>query len=103
MPLTWEDVKEKCRISDVPWCQQSVEAVMEGAVERVCPKMMTVVAIMAVLLLIMWGSGTGSELMSRIVAPIVGGMGSFTVLTLVVISAIYALVKRWWIKRGLEI
>ena len=69
-------------------------AVMEGAVERVRPKMMTVVAIMAGLLPIMWGSGTGSEVMRRIAAPMVGGMVSSTVLTLIVIPAIYALVKQ---------
>jgi Cu(I)/Ag(I) efflux system membrane protein CusA/SilA len=69
-------------------------AVMEGAVERVRPKMMTVVAIMAGLLPIMWGSGTGSEVMRRIAAPMVGGMISSTLLTLIVIPAIYALVKQ---------
>ncbi|HUX91626.1 MAG TPA: CusA/CzcA family heavy metal efflux RND transporter [Gallionellaceae bacterium] len=68
-------------------------ALMEGAVERVRPKMMTVVAIMAGLLPIMWSSGTGSEVMRRIAAPMVGGMVSSTVLTLLVIPAIYALVK----------
>ncbi len=68
-------------------------AVMEGAVERVRPKMMTVVAIMAGLLPIMWGTGTGSEVMRRIAAPMVGGMISSTILTLIVIPAIYALVK----------
>ena len=68
-------------------------AIMEGAVERVRPKMMTVVAIMAGLLPIMWGSGTGSEVMRRIAAPMVGGMVSSTVLTLIVIPAIYALIK----------
>jgi Cu(I)/Ag(I) efflux system membrane protein CusA/SilA len=75
------------------------EAVMEGAVERVRPKMMTVVAIMAGLLPIMWGSGTGSEVMRRIAAPMVGGMVSSTVLTLIVIPAIYALVKESFIRR----
>jgi len=70
-------------------------AIMEGAVERVRPKMMTVVAIMAGLLPIMWGSGTGSEVMSRIAAPMVGGMISSTMLTLAVIPALYALVKQW--------
>jgi Cu(I)/Ag(I) efflux system membrane protein CusA/SilA len=75
------------------------EAVMEGAVERVRPKMMTVVAIMAGLLPIMWGTGTGSEVMSRIAAPMVGGMISSTVLTLAVIPAIYALVKEWELRR----
>jgi Cu(I)/Ag(I) efflux system membrane protein CusA/SilA len=70
-------------------------AVMEGAVERVRPKMMTVVAIMAGLLPIMWSSGTGSEVMRRIAAPMVGGMLSSTLLTLVVIPALYALFKEW--------
>ena len=61
--------------------------------ERVRPKMMTVVAIMAGLLPIMWGSGAGSEVMRRIAAPMVGGMISSTILTLIVIPAIYTLVK----------
>ncbi|MDR3435768.1 efflux RND transporter permease subunit [Telmatospirillum sp.] len=68
-------------------------AIMEGAVERVRPKMMTVVAIMAGLLPIMWSTGTGSEVMRRIALPMVGGMISSTILTLIVIPAIYALVK----------
>ena len=75
------------------------QAVITGAVERVRPKMMTVVAIMAGLLPIMWGTGTGSEVMRRIAAPMVGGMISSTVLTLVVIPAIYMLVKQ----RGLAV
>jgi len=74
-------------------------AIVEGAVERVRPKMMTVVAIMAGLLPIMWSSGTGSEVMRRIAAPMVGGMVSSTLLTLVVIPAIYALIKRWQLRR----
>ena len=68
-------------------------AVMEGAVERVRPKMMTVVAIMAGLLPIMWSVGAGSEVMRRIAAPMVGGMISSTILTLIVIPALYALVE----------
>ncbi|MBK6377226.1 MAG: efflux RND transporter permease subunit [Xanthomonadales bacterium] len=70
------------------------EAIIEGAVDRVRPKMMTVVAIMAGLLPIMWSSGTGSEVMRRIAAPMVGGMVSSTVLTLVVIPALYSLIKQ---------
>jgi Cu(I)/Ag(I) efflux system membrane protein CusA/SilA len=62
--------------------------------------MMTVVAIMAGLLPIMWGTGTGSEVMRRIAAPMVGGMVSSTVLTLVVIPAIYGLVKEFGLRRG---
>ncbi|MDO8777243.1 MAG: efflux RND transporter permease subunit [Burkholderiaceae bacterium] len=99
----WEAVKVKCRASGrEPNVSDLYEAVMEGAVERVRPKMMTVVAIMAGLLPIMWGTGTGSEVMSRIAAPMVGGMISSTVLTLAVIPAIYALVKKWRIDRGVE-
>ncbi|SCK20542.1 Cu(I)/Ag(I) efflux system membrane protein CusA/SilA [Variovorax sp. HW608] len=92
----WEAVQAKCREEGrSPTPSDLYAAVMEGAVERVRPKMMTVVAIMAGLLPIMWGTGTGSEVMSRIAAPMVGGMISSTVLTLAVIPAIYALVKQW--------
>ena len=69
------------------------DAIMEGAVERVRPKMMTVVAIMAGLLPILWSTGTGSEIMQRIAVPMIGGMISSTLLTLIVIPAIYGLVK----------
>ena len=68
-------------------------AIMEGAVDRVRPKMMTVAAIMAGLLPILWSTGTGSEVMQRIAVPMIGGMVSSTVLTLVVIPAIFALVE----------
>ncbi len=74
-------------------------AVMEGAVERVRPKMMTVVAIMAGLLPILWSSGAGSEVMRRIAAPMVGGMISSTMLTLIVIPGLYALVKEAGLRR----
>jgi Cu(I)/Ag(I) efflux system membrane protein CusA/SilA len=76
-------------------------AIMKGTVERVRPKMMTVVAIMAGLLPIMWSHGTGSEVMQRIAVPMIGGMVSSTVLTLVVIPAIYALVKGRGLSRRL--
>lgn len=100
----WEEIKEKRRQQgQTPSVHDLYEAIMEGAVERVRPKMMTVVAIMAGLLPIMWGTGTGSEVMSRIAAPMVGGMISSTVLTLAVIPAIYALVKQWRLKRQLEL
>jgi Cu(I)/Ag(I) efflux system membrane protein CusA/SilA len=68
-------------------------AIMAGAVDRVRPKMMTVAAIMAGLLPIMWSHGTGAEVMQRIAVPMIGGMVSSTVLTLVVIPAIYAAIK----------
>jgi Cu(I)/Ag(I) efflux system membrane protein CusA/SilA len=72
--------------------QDLYDAIMEGAVERVRPKMMTVVAIMAGLLPIMWSTGAGSEIMQRIAVPMIGGMISSTLLTLIVIPAIYGLV-----------
>ncbi|MBY0243596.1 MAG: efflux RND transporter permease subunit [Burkholderiaceae bacterium] len=99
----WEEAKVKCRAAGTtPGAADLYAAVMEGAVERVRPKMMTVVAIMAGLLPILWGTGTGSEVMSRIAAPMVGGMISSTVLTLAVIPALYALVKQWRINKGWE-
>jgi Cu(I)/Ag(I) efflux system membrane protein CusA/SilA len=74
------------------------QAIITGAAERVRPKMMTVIAIMAGLLPILWSSGTGSEVMRRIAVPMVGGMVSSTLLTLLVIPAIYALVKGWQLR-----
>ena len=75
-------------------------AIMTGAVERVRPKMMTVTAIIAGLLPILWSHGTGSELMQRIAVPMIGGMVSSTVLTLIVIPAVYGLVKGWGMERA---
>lgn len=70
------------------------ESVIEGALLRVRPIMMTVSATIAGLLPIMLGSGTGSEVMRRIAAPMVGGMVSATILTLVVIPAVFILMKK---------
>ncbi|MFZ2269472.1 MAG: CusA/CzcA family heavy metal efflux RND transporter [Azonexus sp.] len=90
----WLAVQEKCaQEGRSPQTADLYGAVMAGAVERVRPKMMTVTAIMAGLLPILWGTGSGSEVMSRIAAPMVGGMLSSALLTLAVIPAIYALLK----------
>jgi Cu(I)/Ag(I) efflux system membrane protein CusA/SilA len=75
-------------------------AIMSGAVERVRPKMMTVAAITAGLLPIMWSHGTGAEVMQRIAVPMIGGMVSSTLLTLAVIPAIYAVVKGWRLRES---
>ena len=75
------------------------DAIIAGAVDRVRPKMMTVITIMAGLLPILWGTGTGSEVMKRIVAPMVGGMISSTILTLIVIPVIYYLWKSHGLRR----
>ena len=69
------------------------QSVIAGAVERLRPKVMTVAAIMAGLLPLMWSDGTGSEVMRRIAVPMMGGMISSALLTLVVIPALYAAVK----------
>jgi Cu(I)/Ag(I) efflux system membrane protein CusA/SilA len=90
----WERIRQKSALAGrQPQVTELYAAVMEGAVERVRPKMMTVVTIMAGLLPIMWSTGTGAEVMRRIAAPMVGGMVSSTLLTLIVIPAIYALIE----------
>ena len=66
-----------------------LEAIREGAVLRVRPKAMTVAVILAGLLPIMWGTGTGSEVMQRIAAPMIGGVVSSAILTLLVIPVLY--------------
>ncbi|MGH7230267.1 MAG: efflux RND transporter permease subunit, partial [Nitrospiraceae bacterium] len=66
------------------------QAIIEGAVQRVRPKVMTASAILIGLLPIMWSHGAGADVMKRIAAPMIGGMVSSTVLTLLVIPAIYA-------------
>jgi Cu(I)/Ag(I) efflux system membrane protein CusA/SilA len=91
----WQEVRDQCaKQGRQPNADDLRRAIIEGAVERVRPKMMTVVAIMAGLLPILWSSGTGSEVMRRIAAPMVGGMISSAVLTLLVIPAIYTLLKQ---------
>ena len=77
---------------------QLQQAIIEGAGLRVRPVMMTVATIIIGLLPVLYGTGTGSEVMSRIAAPMVGGMGSAIVLTLLVIPAVYFL----WRKKGLQ-
>jgi Cu(I)/Ag(I) efflux system membrane protein CusA/SilA len=90
------EVKAKCQAEGRALTRADVaQAIMVGAVERVRPKMMTVVAIMAGLLPILWNTGTGSEVMQRIAVPMIGGMISSTLLTLVVIPALYGIIKGW--------
>ncbi len=75
-------------------------SVMEGAVERVRPKMMTVVSTIGGLLPLMWASGAGSATMQRIAAPMIGGLVTSSVLTLIVIPVIYAIWREWQLRRG---
>ena len=99
----WSEVKERrAHLGQLLTRADLHKAIMVGAVERVRPKMMTVVAIMAGLLPILWSTGTGSEVMQRIAVPMIGGMISSTILTLVVIPAVYGLVKGWSLPRFQE-
>ena len=76
------------------------DAIREGAVQRVRPKAMTVAVILAGLVPIVWGTGTGSEVMSRIAAPMLGGMVTAPLLSLFVVPAVYALMRRPLRKRS---
>jgi Cu(I)/Ag(I) efflux system membrane protein CusA/SilA len=73
------------------------QAIDEGAVQRVRPKMMTVMAMTMGLLPLLWSHGTGADVMKRIAAPMVGGLVTSTILTLVIIPVVYAI----WKGRGL--
>jgi len=98
MLIYLDEAYRRLRESGRPATARDVaEAVRTGAVERLRPVMMTVTAIIAGLAPILWGGGTGADVMKRIAAPMVGGMVTATVLTLVVIPAIYYL----WRRRGL--
>lgn len=89
-----KEQRERCEMEKRSFTRTDLNrAIMVGAVERVRPKMMTVVAIMAGLVPILWRTGTGSEIMQRIAVPMIGGMVSSTLLTLIVIPAVYGLVK----------
>lgn len=90
-----ETLAQRKAAGQLPTRQDLYRAIMTGAAERVRPKMMTVVTVMAGLLPIMWGTGTGSEVMRRIAAPMVGGMLSSTLLTLLVIPVLYALTRAY--------
>ena len=95
----WERREQESRAAGRPLTERDVrESIVEGALLRLRPKLMTVLTIMVGLLPIMWGSGTGSEVMRRIAAPMVGGMLSATLLTLVVIPSVFLL----WKRRGLR-
>jgi Cu(I)/Ag(I) efflux system membrane protein CusA/SilA len=90
LKTAWNDKLTEGKTSDT----DLLEAIREGAVLRVRPKAMTVAVILAGLLPIMWGTGTGSEVMQRIAAPMVGGMITAPLLSMFVIPAVYLLLRR---------
>jgi Cu(I)/Ag(I) efflux system membrane protein CusA/SilA len=99
LDIAW---RERLQAVGRPTLQDLYGAIMHGAVERVRPKLMTVTAIIGGLLPILWGHGTGASVMKRIAAPMVGGMISSTILTLIVIPAIYSLWREWQLRRAAD-
>jgi Cu(I)/Ag(I) efflux system membrane protein CusA/SilA len=98
--LAWEKRKKVAVQESRSLTSMDVEEVVfEGALLRVRPKVMTVATIFAGLIPIMYGHGTGSEIMQRIAAPMVGGMATATLLTLLVIPSIFVIWKRFALKR----
>lgn len=98
--LAWEKRKKTAVEEQRSLTSLDVEQVVfEGALLRVRPKVMTVATIFAGLIPIMYGHGTGSEIMQRIAAPMVGGMATATLLTLLVIPSIFVIWKRFSLKR----
>jgi copper/silver efflux system protein len=95
-----EAYERRVREGRMTTAQDLREAIIEGAVQRVRPKMMTVAAIMGGLLPIMWTTGTGADVMKRIAAPMIGGMVSSTILTLIVIPVLYFIWKRRILRSG---
>jgi Cu(I)/Ag(I) efflux system membrane protein CusA/SilA len=95
-----EAYERRAREGRMATAQDLREAILEGAVQRVRPVMMTVAAIMGGLLPIMWTTGTGADVMKRIAAPMIGGMVSSTILTLLVIPVLYALWRGWSMSSG---
>ncbi|MBK6350286.1 MAG: efflux RND transporter permease subunit [Proteobacteria bacterium] len=93
---SWAERRERAAAENrEPTRRELREAIVDGALLRLRPKLMTVITIIVGLLPIMWGSGTGAAVMRRIAAPMVGGMVSATVLTLVIIPSLYLLLNGW--------
>ncbi|MEO3415963.1 efflux RND transporter permease subunit [Roseovarius sp. CAU 1744] len=98
--LAWDKRVKAAQAEGRPLVRDDIEeAVFEGALLRLRPKLMTVATIFAGLIPIMYGTGTGSEVMQRIAAPMIGGMATATVLTLFVIPAVFVIWKRIILRR----
>jgi Cu(I)/Ag(I) efflux system membrane protein CusA/SilA len=93
LDLAYEQMKREGRMRSFADLK---EAVMQGAVKRIRPKMMTVTAILVGLLPILWGHGTGADVMKRIAAPMIGGVITSAILELLIYPAIYTLWKWRW-------
>ncbi|MGB4268277.1 MAG: efflux RND transporter permease subunit, partial [Spirochaetota bacterium] len=96
LDLSYEDARKNNRLKNIEGLKN---AIMHGAVQRIRPKMMTVMTTMIGLLPIMWSTGTGADMMKRIAAPMVGGLTTSFIMELLVYPAIYYL----WKKRELNL
>jgi Cu(I)/Ag(I) efflux system membrane protein CusA/SilA len=92
LDMAYERWKQEGRMNSL---EDLEGAVMEGAVQRIRPKMMTVMSIMMGLLPIMWSSGTGADMMKRIAAPMVGGVIASFILELLIYPPVFTIWK-WW-------
>jgi Cu(I)/Ag(I) efflux system membrane protein CusA/SilA len=99
LDLAYEERKRKGLLRTI---DDLKEAIYHGAVKRLRPKAMTVSAIIAGLLPIMWSHGTGADVMKRIAAPMVGGVVTSFILELIVYPAIYLIWRSWSLKREIE-
>jgi Cu(I)/Ag(I) efflux system membrane protein CusA/SilA len=91
LDLSYAEAKREGRLQNLA---ELKEAIIHGAVKRVRPKMMTVTAAMMGLMPIMWSMGSGADVMKRVAAPMVGGLGTSFVMELLVYPAVYLLWKK---------
>jgi Cu(I)/Ag(I) efflux system membrane protein CusA/SilA len=98
LDLSYDEAKREGRLRDLA---ELKEAIVHGAVKRVRPKLMTVMAAMMGLMPIMWSMGTGSDVMKRVAAPMVGGLATSFLLELLVYPAVYLLWKKRELRREL--
>jgi multidrug efflux pump subunit AcrB len=101
MVVYLQEALEKRIASDQPLTNEAIQdAVIEGAVHRLRPKLMTVTAVLASLVPILWESGIGSDVMKPIAAPIVGGMITSTIHVLILVPVFFELIKKRALRRG---
>ena len=101
MVIYLHEALDKRLKSGVALTKQDIEnAAIEGAVQRLRPKLMTVTAVLASLIPILWESGIGSDVMKPIAAPIVGGMITSTIHVLILVPVFFVLMKERALKHG---
>ena len=103
MVVYLDEAYQKCKARNEPMTEEALtEAVIEGAVQRLRPKLMTVTAVILSLAPILWETGIGSDVMKPIAAPIVGGMITSTIHVLILVPVFFLLIRRREVRAGLE-